>query len=183
MSGTKASRTISAPASNNRLHPENAAAFDRLDAADREAFLALSSDLQLTLQTEREILEWLPEIAYSRRQTVAAVLGSEEILAVWKSPKLNAPQKIQKIRAHLFSSRFPRYDAAQKQWKRLSQKTFGNMRCLAVTPNPYFEKDKLELRISVSSAREALDVMGKLAAIPQSTWASLIDPTKKPATP
>jgi hypothetical protein len=176
MNDTDASQKISASAPDNKLHPENAAAFNRLDAADQKAFLALSNELHLSLQTEREFLEWLPEIAYSRKQTIASVLESDEILAARKSPVLNAPQKIERMRAYIFSLRFPMYDAALKQWKQLSQKTFGNMPGVAVVPNPYFEKDRLELRISISKADEACEVMRKLAALPKSTWAALINP-------
>ena len=178
MNGTDASQKISAAAPNNKFFPENETAFNRLDAADQEAFLALSNELHLSLQTEREFLEWLPEIAYSRKQTTAMVLESDEIRAARKSPVLNAPQKIERIRAYIFSLRFPRYDAVLKQWKQLSQRTFGNIPGVAVTPSPYFEKNRLELRISISKADEACEVMQKLAALPKSTWVSLIDPMK-----
>jgi hypothetical protein len=185
MNGTDASRQISAaqygPAVqaavlDNKLHLENAAAFNRLDAGDQEAFLSLSKDLQLSLQTEREFLEWLPEIAYSRKQSVASVLQAEEINSTRNSPILNAPQKIEKIRACVFSMRFPQYDAALKQWKQVANKAFGDTSNIAVMPNPYFEKNRLELRIRISNADEAEEVMRKLAALPKSTWASLIDP-------
>jgi hypothetical protein len=178
MNGTDASRKISAAAPDNKVHPENEAAFNRLDAGDQGAFLVLSEELQLSLHTEREFLEWLPEIAYSRKQTAAMVLESDEIRAARKSPVLNAPQKIEKIRAYIFSLRFPRYDAVLRQWKQLSQRTFGNIPGVVVTPSPYFEKNRLELRISIAKADEACEVMQKLAALPKNTWASLIDPMK-----
>lgn len=177
MNGSDASHRISAAPPDNTVHPENATAFNRLEAVDQAAFLSLANELRLSSQTEREFLEWLPEIAYSRKQSIASLLESDEIKAARNSPVLNAPQKIERIRAYIFSSRFPRYDAALKQWKQLSQKTFGKISGVAVTPNPYFEKNKIELRISISSARGACDVMGKLAAIPEGTWVSLIDPT------
>ena len=151
-------------------------AFNRLDAGDQEAFLSLSKDLHLSLQTEREFLEWLPEIAYSRRQSVASVLLADEINSAGKSPLLNAPQKIQKIRACIFSMRFPRYDAALRRWKQVVNKTFGESSPVAAIPNLYFEKNRLELRIQISSAKEAHDVFVKLAALPENTWSSLIDP-------
>jgi hypothetical protein len=178
MNGTDASQQTSESHPDIRIHAQNAAAFDRLDAADQQAILSLSSQLRLSLQTEREFLEWLPEIAYCRKQTVAMVLETPEILDAMNSPALNAPQKIEKIRACIFSLRFPRYDAALKQWKQLSNKTFGNMPGVAVTPSPYFEKNRIELRITVTNAEQAREIMGKLGEISRETWTSLINPLK-----
>lgn len=134
--------------------------------------------VRLSLQTEREFLEWLPEIAYSARQTVATVLDSPEIRETMNSTVLNAPQKIEKIRAFIFSLRFPWYDAALKQWKQVSHKTFGNMPGVAISPSPYFEKNRVELRITLTGAEQAREIMGKLGVIPLATWSALIDPLK-----
>jgi hypothetical protein len=172
------STAVQAAVFNNKLHVENAAAFGALNAVDQEAFLSLSSELHLSLQTEREFLEWLPEIAYSGAQGIAAVLASDQIKGCRDDAVLTAPQKIQRIRAYIFSIRFPRYDAALKRWKQIANKTFGQTPNIAITPSPFFEKDKLELRIAVSRADEAFGVMQKLAALPKSAWASLIDPMK-----
>jgi hypothetical protein len=158
---------------------ENALNLNLWDAADRDAYFALTHGLRLSCQTEREVLEWLPEIAYSHRQSIAAILGSDEINAIKNNAALNPPQKIQKIFAHVFSLRFPQYDALLKQWKRLERKTFAGMRKVSVTASPYFEKNRLELRILVSDPQEACITLGKMAAIPESTWASLIDPSKR----
>jgi hypothetical protein len=176
MKGTGASRRNSAASLDKSIHPANAAAFARLDASDQQAFLSLVHGLRLSLQTEREFLEWLPEIAFSCGQSVKAVLQSDGIIAAQKSTFFNAPQKIEKIREHLFSLRFPQYDATLKKWNQLAQKTFGKMSGVLVRPNPFFEKNKIELQISISSASQARELMARLAAVPESTWASLIDP-------
>jgi hypothetical protein len=161
-----------------RLHIENVPDFERLNPSDRSLFLRFFEGLQLSLQTEREFLEWLPEIAYSGNRTLAAILESEDLTKVKNDIVPSAPQKIQKIRAILFALRFPNYDAALKKWKQISAKTFGETSGVSVVPSPYFEKNRLELRISISGPSEALAVLEKLALIPVGTWESLIDPMK-----
>jgi hypothetical protein len=180
MNGTDASQPTSAQGSlAARIHPQNAEAFDRLDSADQQAMLSLCGQVRLSLQTEREFLEWLPEIAYLAGQTVATVLDSPEIRKAMNSTDLNAPQKIEKIRACIFSLRFPRYDAALKRWKQVANRTFGSMPGVAISPSPYFEKNKVELRITLTGAEQAREIMEKLGAISQETWESLIDPLKQ----
>jgi len=161
-----------------KIHEENAMNFNALVGNDRHAFLSLSAGLQLSFQTEREFLEWLPEIAYAGKKSIADILGSDEIQKVKNDALLNAPQKIQKIRDHIHSLRFPRYDAALLHWHDVANKTFANMNRVAVVPNPYFEKSRLEVRVTVSAGINAREVFGKLAQVTESTWASLIDPLK-----
>jgi hypothetical protein len=161
---------------------ENALKLDQWDAADRNAYFALTDGFRLSCQTERKVLEWLPEIAYSHRQSIAAILGSDELNAIQNNTALNPPQKIEKIFEYVFSLRFPQYDELLKQWKRLERKTFAGMRNVSVAASPYFEKNRLELRILVSDPREACITLGKMAAIPESTWASLIDPANLPGS-
>jgi hypothetical protein len=161
-----------------RLHAENVAAFEKWTPSDQAIFLCFFQRLQLSLQTEREFLEWLPEIAWSGKKSIAAVLADDEISRDKNDTVLSAPQKIQKIRTHIFALRFPQYDAAMKKWKQIAAKTFGGTSGVSVVPSPYFEKNRLELRIGLSGPEEASTVLGKLAAIPGSTWEALINPMK-----
>jgi hypothetical protein len=161
----------------NRLHPENIPAFNRWNASDQTAYLVFFKDLRLSFQTERQFLEWLPETAFSNKQSIGSILASEEIKRIAGNATLSAPLKIEKIREHLFSLRNPRYDGVHKHWHTLERKTLANMRNVTVTPSLFFEKNRLELRITVTTAGEARQTMEKLAAVPENTWSALIDPT------
>jgi hypothetical protein len=161
-----------------RLHVENVTAFERFPPSDQTIFLCFFQGLQLSLQTEREFLEWLPEIAWSGKKSIATVLEADEINRDKNDTVLSAPQKIQKIRTSIFALRFPQYDAAMKKWKQIATTTFGGTSEVAIVPSPYFEKNRLELRITLSRPDAACTVLGKLAAIPGSTWEALINPMK-----
>jgi hypothetical protein len=161
-----------------RLHIENVPFFEKWSAKDQNAFFSFFKGLKLSFQTEREFLEWLPEIAYAGNSSIASLLESDEITGAKNNARLGAPQRIEKIRACIFALRFPGYDAALKKWKHLSQKAFGGLSNVVVTPSPYFEKKRIEVRITISRANEARASLEKMSAIPESVWSSLIDPTR-----
>jgi hypothetical protein len=161
-----------------RIHEENAMNFNSMVGNDRRAFLALSAELRLSQQTEREFLDWLPEIAYARKKSVAEILESVELEKARTGRILNPPQKIQKIRDLIHGMRFPEYAGVLREWEKTARKTFAGMSKVMVVPSQYFEKSRLEVRVLVSSPEDAATVFEKLAAVPQSAWRSLIDPMK-----
>jgi hypothetical protein len=163
---------------NGIIHLENASDFNRLPEPDQSSFISFFKGLQLSLQAEREFLQWLPEIAYSRKQSIASVLGSKDITGITTAATHNPPQKIMKIRAYLFGLRFPQYDKTLRDWKLLIKKTFGAQSNISIEPCPYFEKNRLEFRMRLTMAHEAQKVFEKLAAITEQTWSSLISPTQ-----
>ena len=140
--------------------------------------------MKLSQQTQREFLEWLPEIAFSRGIPVSDLLQSKEITAIMNNATLNAPQKIEAVRDLLHSWKFPAYSEALKTWKQTAAATSRAVlenepsSRVVFMPSPAFEKNKLEIRISIAHARAAKEVFEGLSKIPQSTWAKLIYPVE-----
>lgn len=165
-----------------RINVRNAGDFSLMGHEDRKAFLELFDGLFLSQQTEREFLEWLPEIAYSRNISVSALLKSEGIGSIMAGKTLNAPQKIEAARDLVHSWKFPLYSDALKTWKQAAAATSravveGEQSSQVVfLPDPAFEKNKLEIRISIAHARAAKEIFERLSKIPLSTWARLIYP-------
>jgi hypothetical protein len=95
---------------------------------------------------------------------------------------LNSPQKIEAIRNLLFSEKFPGYNEVLKKWKKLATTTANTVLAnepsskVAFIPNPAFEKNNLELRISIAHAKAAKELFTRLSEIPQDTWSRLIYP-------
>jgi|GEM_PF-959387 len=149
---------------------------------DQAAFLGTFRDVLLSQQTQREFLEWLPEIAFERKTTVAEILRSENIQKTMSDTTLNSPQKIEAIRNLLFSEKFPGYNEVLKKWKKLATTTANTVLAnepsskVAFIPNPAFEKNNLELRISIAHAKAAKELFTRLSEIPQDTWSRLIYP-------
>ena len=167
-----------------RINIRNAEDFSLLDKQDRMGFLELFRDMKLSQQTQHEFLEWLPEIAFSRAVSASDLLRSKEITGLMNEATLNAPQKIEAVRDLLHSWKYPAYSGALKTWKQAAAATSRAVAenepssRVVFMPSPAFEKNRLEIRISIGHARAAKEVFEGLSKIPQSTWAKLIYPVE-----
>jgi hypothetical protein len=160
----------------HRIHPANVIEFGALSKSDRSCFQVTFHDLGLSQQTEREILEWLLEISIGQKKSIAGLLSSEEMLALVKNSTLNAPQKIDRIRNHFFFLRFPAYSRALAQWKSLVREVNPDPAAVHFISDPFFEKNRLKLSISVSKPDQAARVLRNLSEITEKQWLTLIDP-------
>ncbi|MGB7568033.1 MAG: hypothetical protein WBM07_09245 [Chitinivibrionales bacterium] len=168
----------------DRINIRNAEDFSLLAKPDRKAFLEIFKDMKLSQQTQHEFLEWLQEIAFSRGIPMSDLLQSKEITGIMNDATLNAPQKIEAVRDLLHSWKYPAYSGALKTWKQTAAATSRAVlenepsSRVVFMPSPAFEKNKLEIRISIAHARAAKEVFEGLSKIPQSTWAKLIYPAE-----
>ncbi len=142
----------------------------------REAYLESFQKFSLSFQFQREFLEWLPETAYAKSTTIKDILDHAIIKDAIKSTTLNDPQKIQKIRSFLYTQKFPRLSDAQKKWKELSDKVNPGPGRVSFEHSPYFEKNRLEVKITLPNDEKAVDIFSKLAKISSETWKKLISP-------
>jgi hypothetical protein len=120
-----------------------------------------------------------------KKKSVAFLLNSNEIQTIIYNQTLNAPQKIERLRTLLFSWKFPRYSNALQNWKKIAKETahmvLGDDKNSRVTfvPNPAFEKNRLEVNISIGHANAAKEIFEKLSEVPQTTWGKLIYPVSE----
>lgn len=149
---------------------------------DRGVFLETFHDVVLSQQTQREFLEWLPEIAYTRKTSVEMLLRSNDVQATITDKNLNGPQKIEAIRALLFSWKYPLYNDALKRWKKSAYATIQSVlenqpsSNVVFVPAPAFEKNRLEIRISIAHAKAAREIFQRMAEVPEKTWSQLVYP-------
>jgi hypothetical protein len=160
----------------NRLHAHNAADFRLLSEKDRNIFLEIFKTLGLSLQTEREFIQWMSEIACVQKSTITGFSGLKEIESITNDAALNAPQKIQKISSLLRSLRFPGFDIACKNWDKLAREVNPDASNIRFIASPYFEKNRLEVRLVFSRPQEVAETLVKLSGIPEAAWARLINP-------
>jgi hypothetical protein len=158
------------------IHAQNAPDFNLLSEQDRPAFLEFFRGLALSQQTEMEFLQWLPEIASVRGIAARDVLALPECVAAQCDTRLNGPQKIQKIRAFLHSLRYPQFDAALKQWNALSQKINPDFSSIHFVPDRFFEKDRLDIRVTVSKPDQATKIFESLRKVSREEWSHLLRP-------
>lgn len=160
----------------NRLHAHNAADFRLLSEKDRDSFLEIFKGLGLSLQAEREFIQWMSEIAHAQTSSIKDFSGFKEIETVTNDTTLNAPQKIQKINSLLRSRRFPGFESTCKTWDKLAREVNPDASIVNFIASPFFEKNRLEVRLVFSKPREALETLKKLSGIPEAAWARLINP-------
>jgi hypothetical protein len=168
--------TIIDALADGKLDLQPATAVADLKPADQEAFLRLIASLAWSFQTQKELLEWLPEIAYNQNTTMAAIVDSEEVTSILRDNTLNAPQKIERLRTHFYSVRFPRYSAAKKEWEECAAKVNPDRGAIRFMPSPGFEKNQLEVKVTLRTESDAARLFTRLAEIPREQWKTLICP-------
>jgi hypothetical protein len=159
-----------------RIHGCNVTDFKNLPENDRAVFLTTFHGLGLSLQTEREFIVWISEILCAEKTSLAEFPRLKDIEALCNDTAINSPQKIQKIRSLLHSLRFPRYDAALKNWNKLARDVNPDPSKVTLSADPYFEKNRVEVRVSVSNPGEASDVFKKLSGVSPEQWSKLVTP-------
>jgi hypothetical protein len=150
--------------------------FQVLTSDDQTCFLNTFKNLKLSLQTQRELLEWLPEIAYNENMCVRDILSQEHITNILNDTRLNDPQRIKKIHTYLYTKKFPRLSRAQNLWKKQSAALNPDPTCVSFVASPYFEKKFLEVKIAVTDSLRAVHIFNRLATITADEWKALIYP-------
>jgi len=146
------------------------------NAEDKNVIAEFFEKIPFTRQTQREIGEWVPEIAYREKVSVKDILDGENILSILHSEKLNNPQKSQKIRDELYKKRFPMFSQMQTKWKKAAAAINPNPSKVQFIPSPGFEKKRLEIKVTVESGEEAGKIFNSLAQIDVDKWDEVVFP-------
>lgn len=148
-----------------------------LSDSDQKSILDFFSKLQFSRSTQREFIEWIPEIAFKNSCKAESVLNSAEIREILDHKASNHPQKMQKIRDHLFQKRFPALSEAKKIWTDLARKVNPDTAHIQFIPSDSFERNRLEIKITISNPDEIVSIFEKLKIIPFEQWEKLIYPS------
>jgi hypothetical protein len=150
---------------------------NHLSETDAGTLLNLFSTLQFSRQMQRELAEWLPEIAFIKKISLIDLLASLPFASILSDKKLNNPQKIAKIHDLAHDLRFPLYSATKKMWTEQARQINPDPSKVTFQASPYFEKDSLEIRIKAEDAEEIQRIIQKLGSVDLVKWQELIDPT------
>jgi hypothetical protein len=135
---------------------------------------------RFTHQTQRELAEWLPEIAYREGVSATDVINGSTIRSIINNEKLNAPQKSKKIRDELYRMRFPEFSKLRDNWKKLAAAANPAPSKVQFTPSPGFEKKRLEIKLTIESAGEAREILTALSQTEPRVWDELLLPQSSP---
>lgn len=150
---------------------------NHLSETEAGALLNLFSTLSFSRQMQRELAEWLPEIAFIRKISLTDLLASLPFASILSDKKLNNPQKIAGIHDLAHDIRLPLYSQAKKALTQQARQINPDPSKVTLHASPYFEKDSLEIRIKAGQAEEIHRIIRQLASIDLVKWQELIDPT------
>lgn len=145
---------------------------------EKSLFQSFFEGLKLSHQMRRELIEWLPEIAYAEKCSVVDILGSEDLESVKNSKKLNNPQKLSKIREILYNRRYPELSQIKREWVDLTRSISPDKNRVQFKADPYFEKSEIELKLTAGNTKELKSLLEKLLDVDDKTWDKVIDPFK-----
>ncbi len=151
---------------------------EALCPSDRKAFVRLANRLSFTKQMQREILDWLPELAFRNKCPMSELIDSPWMSEILANEKFNAPQKIERVRAAIFERRFPTLARAKKKWSEKAAMLNPDPSHVLFKPSEAFERNRLELRINLTSAGQAQSILSGLARIDADDWNRLIYPAQ-----
>jgi hypothetical protein len=156
---------------------------NHLSEHDAGVIIDLFSNLSFSRQMQRELVEWLPEIAFIRKTALQELLRSGPFAASIADTRLNDPQKVAKIHEEAHSLRFPLYSETKRTWTEKSRRLNPAPSKVSFQASPFFEKDSLEIRIKAEKAEEIHKILQQLASVDLYKWQELIDPNPILAQP
>jgi hypothetical protein len=148
-----------------------------LKDGDIDAILAFFQAIPFSRQMQRELVEWLHEIAFMERTAIHELLASKGFSEILAQTKTNLPQKAAKFHEVAHARRFPLYAKAKRLWSENAGKTNPDPASVSFQSSPFFERRGLEVRIKLKDPETAPLLMKKMASIKTEEWRGLIDPT------
>ncbi|KMQ52092.1 hypothetical protein CHISP_1081 [Chitinispirillum alkaliphilum] len=150
--------------------------FSSLPQDQKTSIKHLFTSLPFTRQNQRELLQWLPELSCRENRSIEEILRSEQIETLLTDQVINAPQKVQKLRAVLYQRRFPIFSSMEQSWKSRVKQINPMPSNVQFTPSPGFEKKGLEIRITLNDAKKAEKLFSELGKVSAEEWDYLILP-------
>ena len=160
----------------HRIHESNQALFRVLTESEQAAFCRFFSGFSLSLQAQREFLEWIPEIASASEGSVEKILDDHQVRCIIGAADLNQPQKIQHIRKRLFALRFPEYSKVLHDWEHCANVCNPDKKSVRFIAPAGFEKQRLEVHLTIESVEQVRTILSGLNAISDDQWNKLIAP-------
>jgi len=151
---------------------------DQFAPSDLSAVLDLYARFPFSRQTQKEFSDWLPELGFRERCPITEIISSPEVQEIIVHPKLNAPQKIEKLRQNLYERRFPTIIKAKKTWESRAAAINPDTKAVVFKAADAFEKNRLEIKITITSAAQAQELFSKLSTVPPPAWDQLIYPAQ-----
>lgn len=137
------------------------------DPAAMHALTALLKELGLSLNRQRELLDWIASICRRDDISVSHLLANEPIVDYLRDPEMDRRQKGLLIRKFLKTSRYPTIQSHEERFKDIVKK-LALEKGTALTAPPHFESPVYALRFEFSSYDELREKYYKFERILES---------------
>jgi hypothetical protein len=144
------------------FHPQTLKRWLNWAEADRDALLSLASNLKIGENHQRDMMDWLEEIAVRDHAKIQQILTSKIITDIESDPRLGRADKLKRIKEQIRRIRFPRLAETEDAIRARIQELKLHPG-ISVTVPPGLEGGKLNIAFQSSSHEELLKQIAKLA--------------------
>jgi len=127
----------------------------------------LFEHLGLSLNKQREVLEYVTEIAIIENISILKVLFADRLQDTLKNDDLTRNQKAQNIRSYLKRRRFPAITRGEKEYEEIV-KSLKMGKGIRLIPPKYFEGTSYTFSLTFSNIEEMVELKKRLDKISQS---------------
>ncbi len=145
------------------LSPQVAVRLLELEEEDRQALVHLFTELKPGRNRQRQILEALLDLSKREECPLRGFLKSPALVKILTDPKLNPPQKTEKVYATLRRYLWPRLTAREEEFQRLASTLSAPG--IRVLPSPSFEKDTHLLEVEFKDLKDLREKWERLALV------------------
>ena len=139
-----------------------------------EMLSAFLIDLNLSLNRQRELFDWIEALAHLENQSVSRVLSDPDLIPLLQDPDLDRKQKITAVRLYFRKRRYPNIVNAEQRYETCHRK-LKLPHGVVLIPPPYFESDTYSLRIDFKTIAELKQIRSDLDTIIDSdTFSNLL---------
>ena len=139
----------------------------KLEPDDGKALTKIFTRLKIGLNTQRELMTLLDEIAHRENSTIGDLLNENVIRRILDDHNLDGAQQRRRIQEYLRQRRFPAISHIKNEFKKQIKKLqLGKQ--ISLTPPKDFEGSNYTLKLTFSSLSELEELQGRLDRIIQS---------------
>lgn len=138
------------------------------DQHGAQLLVGLLRELRISLNRQREMLDWLQAIAHRERVTIAGILEDAAIRQYLSDETLDGPRKAKLIREVLKRLRYPEI-SAYEQYYADAVKEMPLQPPLRLIPPPNFESPTYSLKIDFRTVEELAHAIEKAQKLAMST--------------
>lgn len=135
-----------------------------MDDESRSSIFMLISSLNLNLNQQMQLIEYMNDISIRDEQNIRVILSHESFIKIQENNNLNNPQKTKKLFALLHTKRYPHLTQTEETFKKMIAEMNLPNRVRIVHP-PYFEAPDYKMEILFKGGQELKMSINKIAKI------------------